>query len=84
MPGLVRSVPGTERASRRVVAGQSVWATTVSPSPATGCDTAARNVCQTAVWALGNQMDQVASKSSLRGNIPRVLGSGLALPALLI
>lgn len=53
-----------------MVAEQSVWATTVSPSPATGCDSAARNVCQMAVGALGNQLDQVASKSRLRGNTP--------------
>lgn len=37
-----------------------------------------------AVGALGNQLDQVAGKSRLRGNIPRVLGFVLTLPALLI
>lgn len=84
MPGLVGLFLVLERVSKRVVAGQSVWAAAESPSPATGCDSAARNVCQMAVWALRNQMDQVAGKRSLRGNIPRVLGSGLTIPALLI
>lgn len=78
--GLLGTAPPPQGwTSCSLVAGQSVWATAVSPSPATGCDSAARNLCQMAVWALGNQMDQVANKCGLRGGNSRALGSALTL-----